>query len=144
MNIAADSIRLLHICLILFVLVVPFCRPLFAPDSPLPGLLILLEAVILPAILLHWVTNQSTCCLTMLECSLRDVPVHQTFMHQLLDPVYRFVSNDHLDSDTLKPCMYIIVIVLWFKSLYELHQLDWKPVHEIVDTYTQLWVKIRG
>lgn len=144
MNIAADCIRVLHILLVMFVLIVPFCRPLFPQDSPLPGLLIVMEVVVIPAILIHWVTNQSTCCLTMLECSLRGVPANQTFMHQLLDPVYRFVSNDHLDNETLKPCMYTIIILLWLKSVYELHDLEWKPFHDIVDTYTQLWLKIRG
>lgn len=135
MNIAANIVRVIHILVVLFVVLVPFSRNFFAPDSIYPGFLLLLGAILLPWLVMHWLVNDSTCCLTVLESQLRGVPMNGTFMHSILDPVYRFVSDDHLNNKTLSSVVIVVTTGLWLKTLWELKTMQWQPVREMIDVF---------
>lgn len=106
-------IMLLHALLVMFIILTPF----FAGNY-----LLLLHAIIIPFILLHWVLNNNTCALTILEYKIREYinggPVNrdQCFMARLIDPVYDFKKN-HNDR---RKFLYISMILLWGISVYKL------------------------
>ena len=55
---------------------------------------ILRDYLILSAFLwLHWITNNDTCALTLLESHLTNLPKNQTFFGRLFGPVYLVTSK---------------------------------------------------
>lgn len=138
MNLVADLIFAIHLCVVCFIILAPFSPALFPVGSVIPGFVLLLECIILPFIVLHWWLNDSTCCLTLLECWVRGIPREESFLHQILDPVYRLVSKDHLDNEFLSKIVLIATILLWLKALYELHKVDFGPLKEVLSFYTRL------
>lgn len=103
----------LHILLVLFLILIPF-------TNIIP--LVFLHAVIIPFILLHWVINDNTCALTLLEFKIRETinggPVDrsQCFMARLMDPIYDFKKNNH----NRRYFLYITMLLLWGISCYKL------------------------
>lgn len=49
--------------------------------------------VILAAIMIHWITNDNTCFLTILESRLTDKDKSETFVGKLVDPIYKLPDN---------------------------------------------------
>jgi hypothetical protein len=138
MNIAANIVRVIHILVVLFIVLTPFSISLFPAGSLIPGLLLMIEVIVLPFLILHWVLNDSTCCLTVLESHLRGIPMEKTFMHSILDPVYRLIfSKDHIDNTTLSYIILFVTICLWIKSLHALKTMQWKPFYEMLDVFKE-------
>lgn len=99
--ILCNVIFILHLFLVLFIVIVPFTKA--------DVLLMLLHAIIVPCILIHWGLNDNTCCLTLLEQALRkDCKPEQLFFHQLVGPVY------NADRDSF---VVVCMIVLMTKSI---------------------------
>jgi hypothetical protein len=73
-----------------------------------------LHALVVPFVCLHWVLNDDTCVLTWLECSLRGVPAHASFVHQLVGPIYKFQAQ-HASA-----AAWVASFALWCVSLYHL------------------------
>jgi hypothetical protein len=110
----ADIIRGLHILLILFVILAPFT------GDPL---IILLNLVIMAGIMGHWILNEQTCCLTVLEKMLRGKQNDsETFFGSLVGPVYEQNSNIYC---------WVAMIILFIFNLKKLY--DKKD--ELIDTY---------
>ena len=68
----------------------------YSPFSPYPALWVL-STISLIFILSHWAMpgpNQDVCALTLLERYLRGCDSKESFMHQIVSPVYKFVSPD--------------------------------------------------
>lgn len=71
---------MLHLLLVVFIISAPFTNN--------EGIL-LMHAITIPFILLHWVTNDNTCCLTVTEAYFRKgVPKDELFFQKLIGPVY--------------------------------------------------------
>ncbi len=106
-------INVIHICIVLFVVIIPFLNSNY---------FLLLHAIVVPFILLHWVTNNNTCALTIAEYYIRELatgkPVDksQSFMAQLIEPVYDFKKNNQDDSTLL----YIVTTALVTLSIGKL------------------------
>jgi hypothetical protein len=98
-------IRLLHLLLVAFVLSGPFLT--FLP-------VLLLYLVLIPFIVVHWVTNNDTCALTVMEAYLRGVPDRNTFFYNLVSPIYKL---DHLNTPGF---YYVAVAVLYGVTLAQL------------------------
>ena len=80
METIANFIFTLHLLLIAFILTAPFA------DNE--GIL-MMHAITIPFILLHWAANDNTCCLTVTEAYFRDgVPRSELFFQKLIGPVY--------------------------------------------------------
>ncbi len=101
----ANIIRILHILLVAFVLIAPFLKQ--------TGYIVL-HITLCISLLIHWYNNSDMCSLSLLESRLRGVEYTDTFMHQIVSPVYNI--NDALIS---KIC-YIVVLILLCTSVYKL------------------------
>ena len=117
MSIINDSlimlINIIHLTVIIFVLTAPFSNSNY---------LILLHAIIVPFIVLHWLLNNNNCCLTVMEKYIREkntgksVKEEECFTYQLVAPIYDFNKNHQAFSTFI----YILTISLWSISVYNL------------------------
>jgi hypothetical protein len=79
-------VRALHVALVAFFVWAPFSRS----DAALA-----LHFVSMPFLWLHWVLNDDTCALTILESKLRGVPASRSFFHSIVSPVYK-IRDEHV------------------------------------------------
>ena len=123
-------VALMHVLFILFIVITPFT------DS---NYLLLLHAVLIPFMIIHWIMNDNTCVLTMIERSLKkslykdNYSEENCFTCRLIEPVYNFVD----DNKKFSTIIYIFVIVLWMISTGKL--LNKYRTGEI-DNWKQLFV----
>ena len=107
-------INILHIIIILLILIIPFASSNY---------LLLLYIISIPFIILHWVVNNNTCCLTLMEQSLREkingevVDRNETYMHKIMAPIYDFKK----DNNSLSIFIYSITIFLWLYACGHLY-----------------------
>jgi len=98
-------IRLIHWALILFLLIVPFVGSEYY---------LTIHMIILPFIVLHWVTNQSVCALTEIEKYVSGKENdHETFFGQIMEPIYKFhkQENENLFLYTLMAALFTITFI---------------------------------
>lgn len=104
-------INILHVLVILFVIASPFS------DS---NYLLLMHITVVPFIILHWILNNNTCCLTLAErvvsSSTNDNKIDDVdcFTHQFIAPIYDFNKNYEAHSNFI----YGLTITLWAISVY--------------------------
>ena len=79
----ADAIFLGHMCFVAFIVVVPFLKIS-------SWLLLTLHFVAVLNLVVHWYLNSDVCALTVLESSVRGIPMDQSFMHRIVSPIYDF------------------------------------------------------
>ena len=101
-------ITLLHILLIIFIVIVPFVGSNY---------LLLLHAIFVPFMVLHWIINDNTCALTLVEKKLREkiygnVDEEDCITCRLIEPVYDFRKN----YKTFTVIIYTVTILLWLMS----------------------------
>ncbi len=105
-------ITILHIIFVLFVVVVPFTSSNY---------LLMMHAVFIPFLLFHWLLNDNTCALTMLERKLRKEitgkDCDECITCKLIEPVYDFRKN----YETFTVIIYTITIGLWLISVGKLY-----------------------
>lgn len=108
-----NFISLLHILFVLFVVGVPFLNSNY---------FLLLHAILVPFVMLHWVLNNNTCALTVLEKKLRqsitgkDDVQDECITCKLIEPVYDFKNN----YKTYSAIIYIATTILWLISVSKL------------------------
>lgn len=106
-------ITVLHIIFVLFVVVVPFTSSNY---------LLVMHAIFIPFLLFHWIINDNTCALTLIERKLRqqisgsDALDDDCITCKLIEPVYDFRKN----YETFTTIIYTITISLWLLSIYKL------------------------
>lgn len=108
MSIILNLVKLIHFLLILFVIAVPFWGTNY---------LLIIHFIIVPFIMLHWIVNDNTCCLTVLEKLLSKDKNYKGVLAQIIEPVYDF-KKDYQHYSTL---IYIIAILLWGITTYKLY-----------------------
>lgn len=107
-------ITFVHILVILFIIIVPFTSCNY---------LLLLYIIVVPFIVFHWVINDNTCALTLLEQHVRSElygePTNRNdcFTARLIEPIYDF-ANDYQSFST---AIYIGVFLLWALAVYKLY-----------------------
>lgn len=102
----ANIISTTHFILILAILIVPFMSNVN---------LLILYAVFIPFLYLHWITNNNTCALTMLERKLRGSD-SDCFTCDIINPIYEF----HMNNEQYSVIAYIITFLLWIHVLCKL------------------------
>ena len=114
-NFILGLINLIHLLVILFVIIVPFTNYTF---------LLMIHAVIVPFIMLHWVLNNDTCAITEAERFVRiqlngGNPVKDTecFTHNLVGPIYNFIS----ENPDYSKITWGITISLWLITMFKLN-----------------------
>jgi hypothetical protein len=95
-------IRILHICLIAFVICVPFMK--------IQWPIAVLHLTTVLSLLAHWYVDKDTCFLTILETVFLGSTPNTSFMHQLVSPVYKIQDAD------LKKLVWYITPVLGLMS----------------------------
>jgi hypothetical protein len=106
-------INILHIIVIIFVLCAPFSGSNY---------LIFMHTIIVPFIMLHWVLNNNTCSLTVMEKYVREKAYGTTpsdeecFTYKFIAPIYDFNKN----HETFTYFTYIATFGLWSISVYNL------------------------
>ncbi len=106
-------ITLIHILVILFIVIVPFTSSTY---------LLLLHVIVVPFIMLHWLINDNTCVLTIIEKNMREkmygeAKTEDCFTCRLIEPIYDF-KNDYSSFSTI---IYIVTFALWAISVYKLY-----------------------
>lgn len=107
-----NLIVICHTIYVLFVVLTPFIGNNY---------FLLLHAMVVPFMMLHWVLNNNTCALSMMEKTVREqiygtVKSDDCFTCNLINPIYDFKNN----YDSLSNFIYLITTILWFITLYKL------------------------
>jgi len=71
-------------------------------------------AKIIPIVMLHWITNNDTCALTLLECFFRKLPPKRTFIGRIMGPIFK------LDDNILGKYVKFLFFFLWIFTLIRL------------------------
>ena len=122
----AQIIGLIHYLIIVFIIGAPF----FGSEYFLT-----LHIVIVPFIMLHWVTNQSVCALTEIEKLVRgEKDDDKTFFGQVVGPIYKFKTQG--DENT---CLWTLLISLWMITLYKLQATDFSYLRAEVVRFKSLF-----
>lgn len=113
-QILLNIITILHMLFVLFVIIVPFTSSNY---------LLMLHALFIPFLLFHWILNDNTCALTIIERKLRqqisgsDKIDDECITCKLIEPVYDFRKN----HETFTAIIYTITITLWLITVYKLY-----------------------
>ena len=128
-------IQIIHILVILFI----FLTPLFESEYMLT-----LHMVLIPFIMLHWLTNQTVCALTEIEKMIRGgVSDESTFFGQLVTPIYKsesFIGRvaapfyKFKDEDEEKRAVWIGLILLWIITLLRLAPTGFRRLRQDLAT----------
>lgn len=104
-------IKLFHVATVAFIVCVPFTN---TTD------LLKIHTIALPVIILHWILNNNTCCLTLMEHSIRNSIYgnHVAYQQTFIEPIYDFKMN----NEDMSSLIYNATIALWLISIYKLYQ----------------------
>jgi hypothetical protein len=75
----------LHLLFVAWVVAVPFTN-----NEPM----LVLHLFVVPFLWFHWLLNDDTCALTLMERHLRGVSAEDSFFHALVSPVYKIQDGD--------------------------------------------------
>jgi hypothetical protein len=119
----SQLIGLIHYLIIVFIIGAPF----FGSEY-----LLSLHLVIIPFIMIHWVTNQSVCALTEMEKLIRgENEDDKTFFGQVVGPVYKFRTQG--DENTF---LWTTLIALWLMTLWKLHSTNFRHLRTELARFT--------
>jgi len=111
----------IHLLIMLFIVATPF----FGSEYYLS-----LHFLVVPFIMLHWITNQTVCALTELEKLIRGgCTSEETIFGKIVDPIYKsesfmgriiapFYTFEDEETETL--AVWVGLTALWLITLYKL------------------------
>lgn len=105
-------ITLIHILFIIFVVVTPFTNSNY---------FLFIHAIFIPFLIIHWICNDNTCILTIIERKIRKevygkYDEDDCITCRLIEPVYDFRKN----YKTFTIIIYVVTILLWSLSIGKL------------------------
>jgi uncharacterized protein YhhL (DUF1145 family) len=100
MTLLPAIVRIVHILIIIFMIVVPFM------DDPL---LLFLHVAGGLTLLLHWYLNNDACCLTIFESYLRGVDVDKSISGQFIRPLYNIPQGEW--NSIIKSLTIILILI---------------------------------
>lgn len=124
-------INIIHLMVIIFVLATPFTNSNY---------LMLLHIIVIPFIIIHWVFNNNTCCLTIVEKMIREktigtnVKAEDCFTYKLVAPIYDF-SKEH---ETFSTFIYILTISVWLISVFNISNKVYSGEISKIDDLTKI------
>ena len=117
--IAKRVIQVIHFLFVLFVLFTPFIGG---------QLLLTYHFITIPFMLFHWVTNNDTCALSLLESVITGNTEDKTFIGRIVKPIY----NGHIQSKHY----YWICALLFAITTYRLYQqYDFQILRIMIDMF---------
>lgn len=106
-NLTGSIIRLIHIVLIMFILLGIF----FEKKE-----LVRIHAAILLSIMVHWILNNNSCFLTVLEKKIYGIENNEeTFIYQIVSPIYT------VNDDEISKLVYLFTFFIYSYSVYKLN-----------------------
>lgn len=108
-----NLIIILHFIFVLFIIMTPFIGNNY---------FLLLHAIIVPFMMLHWYMNDNNCALTLMEKKIRlnlygeEPDPNDCFTYNLIAPVYDFKKN----NNNMAPLIYLFTICLWGYTMYRI------------------------
>lgn len=125
-------IQLLHILYILFVVITPFTNNIF---------FLSMHLIFIPFMMLHWICNENTCALTLMEQTMRykmygTTDKNMCFTAKLIEPVYDFKKN----HDEFSTAIYLLTIILWLITVRNLYN---KYKNNELGEYTSVLKKLK-
>ena len=114
LNILLNIVTFLHVMFILFIVITPFV------DS---NYILLMHIMVIPFMMLHWLTNDNTCMLTIVEKNIRrelygkKYNEDECFTCKLIEPVYNFTNK----YETMSNIIYSITTILWIISIGKIY-----------------------
>lgn len=85
-------------------------------------IILIAHAFICFFLMVHWLTKSDMCALTLLESYFRDIPHDDTFMKQLVSPLY-VITNKQCEIIS-----WIVVIIVMCISISKIYKSDVLPV----------------
>lgn len=118
-------IRLIHYLVVAFFVLAPFTN-----DQRI----LTLHLIGVPFLLLHWVTNQSTCALTEVEKFISGkAHDEETFIGSIVAPVYKFQSPENCDM-----VLWLALVLLWLYTFHKVRKDDFSllraAIRQMFDT----------
>ena len=112
-ELSANIIFVIHILVVLFFVVTPFL------DVEKYGPLLVLHALSTIFIWFHWVVNDDTCALTVIESQMRGLSWEEaksgkSFFHNLVSPIYK------IEDDQVREISWGISFVLWIITMVKI------------------------
>lgn len=106
-DLTATAISILHGIIFILNVVVPFLN-----DEHL----LQLYVICVPFMWLHWMTNNDTCALTLMESKLRGISSNDTYLHRIISPVYKFQSKEaqHRAWWLISYVLWVIAVIKFF------------------------------
>lgn len=103
-----------HLILVIFVTLTPFTNSNY---------FLFIHSIIIPFIMMHWVTNNDMCALTLAEKEIRkrlnkNSTNSDCFTCKIIEPVYHFKNNNN-DKEKI---IYVITSFLWALSIFKLYK----------------------
>ena len=97
----------IHLLFVAWSVVVPFTN-----NEPM----LVLHLFVMPFLWFHWLLNDDTCALTLMERHLRGVSSDDSFFHALVSPVYKIQDKD------VRSVSWLLSVVLWLITLSKVMQ----------------------
>ena len=104
----ALAVRCLHWAFVLYMCVAPFSDDIYVLAA---------YVAVAPALWLHWVLNDDTCVLTLVEANLRGVSAERSFFHALVSPIYK------ISDECTRGAAWAFSVALWLVAGSRLWQL---------------------
>lgn len=104
----ADAVWWIHVAFVILNVIIPFTNNVEW---------LKLHALMLPFLFVHWVSNNDTCALTLLECCLRGVRPKHSFFHHMVSPIYK------LHQDQVQVGIWVASYALWALTMHKLYGL---------------------
>jgi hypothetical protein len=109
LDILLKIVSLLHVLFVIFVVVTPFINSNY---------FLMMHIIFLPFMMLHWLCNDNTCVLTVVEKYLKrklygKIDEEECLTCKLIEPVYDFRKN----YAQFSLIIYAITIMLWLISV---------------------------
>jgi hypothetical protein len=110
----ADIVKAVHAALVIYIVGAPFICSNF---------MLTFYVVVVPFIVVHWITNNNKCILTVMEKKLREAngdkcDSHEdTFLGKLITPVYDVHKHS---SKAVSKAIYVGTFLLWGFACYRL------------------------
>lgn len=119
-------IKAIHLLFVLFIVLTPFFGNEF---------MLTYHFIAIPFLVLHWITNNDTCALTLLESKVRGVDDDQTFIGNIIKPIY----NAHLTSKHYYWIMAVLFLITTLRLHYTYHfwyiTFTWKLMMTVLKPY---------
>lgn len=107
--VVAAGVAALHLLFVAFMLYAPFGAS---------RELLVLHVLLTPFLWMHWLLNDDTCALTVLECKLRGVEPSASFFHRVVSPVYKLRDED------VRVAVWVGSVALWAVSVSRVTRRD--------------------